>query len=74
VEETVVVFEGSIWVQLGEERRVIGPNDSVIIPPQTPHAWGTEGAQPASMMWVYGGPDPFVDSTYFEGAPPKQRA
>jgi len=26
------------------------------------------------MMWVYGGPDPFADSTYFEGEPPKQRA
>jgi len=25
-------------------------------------------------MWVYGGPDPFADSTYFEGEPPKQRA
>jgi quercetin dioxygenase-like cupin family protein len=43
VEETVVMFEGRIWVQLGEERRVIGPNDTVIIPPLTPHAWGTEG-------------------------------
>jgi hypothetical protein len=25
-------------------------------------------------MWVYGGPDPFADSTYFEGEPPKQYA
>ena len=31
VEETVVMFEGRIWVQLGDERRVIGPNDTVII-------------------------------------------
>jgi len=74
VEETVVMFEGRIWVQLGEERRVIGPNDTVIIPPLTPHAWGTEGTKEARMMWVYGGPDPFADSTYFEGGPPKQRA
>src|SRR5215211_1657754 len=68
VEETVVIFEGRIWVQLGEERRVIGPNDTVIIPPMTPHAWGTEGTEEARMMWVYGGPDPFADSTYFDGA------
>jgi mannose-6-phosphate isomerase-like protein (cupin superfamily) len=74
VEETVVMFEGRIWVQLGEERRVIGPNDTVIIPPLTPHAWGTEGTEEARMMWVYGGPDPFTDSTYFEGQPPKQHA
>jgi quercetin dioxygenase-like cupin family protein len=48
VEETVVMFEGRIWVQLGEERRVIGPNDTVIIPPLTPHAWvhGGNGGGP----------------------------
>src|SRR5215831_8000437 len=42
VEETVVMFEGRIWVQLGEERRVIGPNDTVIIPPPTPLARADE--------------------------------
>ena len=42
--------------------------------PLTPHAWGTEGTEPARMMWVYGGPDPFADSTYLEGEPPKQLA
>ena len=40
----------------------------------TPHAWGTEGTEAARMMWVYGGPDPFADSTYLEGEPPKQHA
>ena len=74
VEETVVMFEGRIWVQLGDERRVIGPNDTVIIPAFMPHAWGTEGTEAARMMWVYGGPDPFADSTYLEGEPPKQHA
>jgi len=74
VEETVVMFEGRIWVQLGDERRVIGPNDTVIIPALIPHAWGTEGTEAARMMWVYGGPDPFADSTYFEGKPPEQHA
>ena len=50
VEETVVMFEGRIWVQLGDERRVIGPNDTVIIPAFMPHAWGTEGTEAARMM------------------------
>jgi len=68
------MFEGKIWVQLGDERRVIGPNDTVIIPAFIPHAWGTEGTETARMMWVYGGPDPFADSTYLEGEPPKQHA
>jgi hypothetical protein len=61
-------------VQRKHERRVIGPNDTVIIPALIPHAWGTEGTEAAQMMWVYGGPDPFADSTYLEGEPPKQHA
>src|SRR5215813_9260528 len=67
VEETVVMFEGRIWVQLGDERRVIGPDDTVIIPAFMPHAWGTEGTEAARMMWVYGGPIPLP-------TPPTSRA
>jgi quercetin dioxygenase-like cupin family protein len=74
VEETVVMFAGRIWVRLGEERHVLGPDDTVIIPPHIPHAWGTEGDEEARMMWVYSGPDPFSDSTYLEGAPPTTHA
>jgi quercetin dioxygenase-like cupin family protein len=70
VEETVVMFEGRIWVQLGAERRVMGPNETVIITPRTPHAWGNEGPEEARMLWVYAGPDPFTDSTYLEGVAP----
>jgi mannose-6-phosphate isomerase-like protein (cupin superfamily) len=58
VEETVVMFEGRIWVQLGDERRVIGPNDTVIIPAYMPHAWGTEGTEAARMIRVYAAPIP----------------
>ena len=52
VEETAVMLEGRIWVQLGDERRIIGPNDTVIIPAFVPHAWGTEGTEAARIMWV----------------------
>ena len=71
---SLLMNRADLWVQLGDERRVIGPNDTVIIPAFIPHAWGTEGTEPARMMWVYGGPDPFADSTYLEGEPPKQHA
>jgi quercetin dioxygenase-like cupin family protein len=52
VEETVVMFAGRVWVRLGDERHVLGPDDTVIIPPHIPHAWGTEGDEEARMMWV----------------------
>ena len=74
VEETVILFEGRISVQLGTERRVIGPHETVIIPPGTPHAWGNDGPGEARMLWVYAGPDPFGDSTYLEGRPPNLHA
>jgi len=49
-------------------------NRADFIPAFMPHAWGTEGTEAARMMWVYGGPDPFADSTYLEGEPRKQHA
>jgi len=68
------MFAGRIWVRLGEERHVLGPDDTVIIPPRVPHAWGNDGDEEARMMWVYSGPDPFSGSTYLEGAPPTTHA
>ncbi len=49
----------------------IGPDDSVVIPPHTPHAWGNAGPGPARMLWVWGGADPFGDATYLAGEAPR---
>ncbi len=73
VEETMLVLEGTVWVQVGEERSTLGPNHTVIIPPGAPHAWGNAGAEVATLLWAFAGPDPFSDSTYLEGAPPVHR-
>jgi quercetin dioxygenase-like cupin family protein len=69
-EETMLVLEGTVWVRLGEERYTVGPHHTVIIPAETPHAWGNSGPGMAKLLWAFGGPDPFRDSTYLEGAPP----
>lgn len=42
VEETMLVLEGTVWVRVGEERYMVGPHHTVIIPPGTPHAWATQ--------------------------------
>ncbi len=73
VEETMLVLEGTVWVQVGEERSTLGPNHTVIIPPGAPHAWGNAGAEVATLLWAFAGPDPFSDSTYLEGEPPVHR-
>ena len=73
VEETMLVLEGVVWVQVGEERTTLGPNHTVIIPAETPHAWGNAGTQEAKLLWAFAGPDPFSDATYLEGEPPVHR-
>jgi quercetin dioxygenase-like cupin family protein len=70
VEETMLVLEGIVWVRIGDERYTVGPQHTVIIPPETPHAWGNSGPDVAKLLWAFGGPDPFSDAVYLEGAPP----
>ena len=39
----MLVLEGTIWAQVGDERYTVVANHTVIIPPHTPHAWGNAG-------------------------------
>jgi quercetin dioxygenase-like cupin family protein len=70
VEETMLVLEGTVWVHVGDERYTVGPQHTVIILAETPHAWGNSGPDVAKLLGAFGGPDPFRDSTYLEGVPP----
>jgi quercetin dioxygenase-like cupin family protein len=73
VEEIMLVLEGTVWVQVGDERATVGPHHTVVIPAGTPHAWGNAGAETAKLLWAFGGPDPFSDAVYLEGEPPQHR-
>ena len=70
VEETMLVLEGTIWAQVGDDKHTVTANHTVIIPPHTPHAWGNAGHKVAKLMWAFAGPDPFGDATYLEGTAP----
>jgi Cupin domain len=65
-----LVLEGTGWVRVGDERYTVGPQHTVIIPAETPHAWGNSRADVAKLSWAFAGPHPFWDSTYLEAAPP----
>lgn len=71
-EELVLVEQGRIWVDLGDTRLWAEPGRCVIIPPGTPHAWGTTGPGIARILFVWPVLDPFAPgkSTYLEGQPP----
>ena len=70
--EVILVEEGEIWVQLGDDRLTATPGKSVIIPPRTPHAWGNAGSAAARILFIWPVLEPFAPgkSTYLEGAPP----
>jgi quercetin dioxygenase-like cupin family protein len=70
VEESVVMFEGRIWIRIGDDTCEVGPEDTAVIPPHTAHAWGNAGPGVARMLWVWGGADPFTHATYLAEKPP----
>jgi quercetin dioxygenase-like cupin family protein len=71
-EEVILVESGQIWAELDKVRLTAGPGQSVIIPPRTPHAWGTVGSDGARVLFIWPVLEPFAPgrSTYLEGAPP----
>ena len=71
-EEVILVEDGQIWAELGDKRVTAGPGQSVIIPPHTPHAWGTAGPGAARVLFIWPVLEPFAPgkSTYLEGVPP----
>ena len=45
-EEIFVVLSGTAALQLGEDRRLAGPGDAVVVPPGAPFTLGCEGDEP----------------------------
>jgi quercetin dioxygenase-like cupin family protein len=71
-EELILVDAGEIWVELGGTRLSAVPGRAVIVPPRTPHAWGTVGSSPSRLLFIWPVLEPFAPgrSTYLEGDPP----
>jgi quercetin dioxygenase-like cupin family protein len=71
-EEVILVEAGQVWVELDKVRLTASLGQVVIIPPHTPHAWGTLGPDTARVLFIWPVLEPFAPgkSTYLEGAPP----
>jgi transcriptional regulator with XRE-family HTH domain len=50
--ENLVVTSGSITVEFGDEREVLGPGDAIVFPADVPHAYVNGAAEPAVMYLV----------------------
>jgi quercetin dioxygenase-like cupin family protein len=71
-EEVILVEQGQIWVEFNNAKLSAAPGQAVIIPPHTPHAWGTLGPDVARVLFIWPVLEPFAPgkSTYLEGSPP----
>ncbi len=69
-EEPVMIFQGLIWVWLADDQYEVGPDDTVVIPPDTPRASGTLDLAQHECCG-FGAEQTFGDATYRQAQPPE---
>ena len=70
VDELIVILEGTLDFRLGDERREVGPNHTVVIPGGVPHGFTVVGDVPARLMGFLPRLGAFTKAVYLEGGPP----
>ena len=55
-DQVVLVLRGEIHAEVGDERELLHPYDSVIVPASMPHRFVNEGREPAFAFTIYGPP------------------
>ena len=69
-DELIVLLEGELEVSLAGETKRVGPDQTVVIPPNVPHGFTVVGSEDARMLAFFPVSDPFDHTTYLEGNPP----
>ena len=70
-DEMIVILEGTLEVQLGDEIQSVGADHTLVIPSRVPHGFSVAGEDKVRILSFYPVPDPFSDTTYLKGVPPK---
>jgi quercetin dioxygenase-like cupin family protein len=73
VDEVIIVLEGTLDVQLGADRRQVGPNHTLVIPGGIPHAFTAVGPTSARAIGFLPKLNVIASTTYLEGQPPYSR-
>ena len=71
-DELIVVLDGTLDVRLGEEVHEVGPDHTVVVPPNVPHAFTVVGPGEAKLLAFFPVPHPFDRTTYLDGTPPQR--
>ena len=53
-DEQVTILEGIADVEIGGEHHIVGVLDTVFVPEGLPHRFVNAGAEPMTILWVYG--------------------
>ena len=70
-DELIVILGGTLEVRLGKEVHRVGPDHTLVIPPDTPHWFTSVGPGHAHILGFFPVSDPFNHTTYLEGTPPE---
>lgn len=73
VDEVLVVLEGEIDVQLGEQRIRVGPEQTISIPCGVPHAFFAIGPRPARFIGFLPRQGAYAAAEYLTDEPPQSR-
>ena len=70
-DELIVILEGTLEAQLGDDVVTVGADHTVVIPPNVPHGFKSVGPGDARIIAFFPIQDPFNHTHYLEGAPPE---
>ena len=70
VDEVIVVIEGTLDVRIGEERLLVGKDQTISVPARTPHAFTVVSPEGARFIAFLPKQGAHVATKYLEGEPP----
>jgi mannose-6-phosphate isomerase-like protein (cupin superfamily) len=70
VDEVIVVIEGTLDVRIGEERLLVGKDQTISVPARTPHAFTVVSPEGARFIAFLPKQGAHVATQYLEGEPP----
>ena len=69
VDELIVVLEGRLEVRVAGQVHEVGPDHTIVVPPDVPHGFTIVGDSDARIITFFPVQDPFNRTEYLEGGP-----
>jgi mannose-6-phosphate isomerase-like protein (cupin superfamily) len=70
VDEVIVVLDGTLDLRIGDQRVLVGRNQTISVPARTPHAFTAVGPEGARFIAFLPRQGAHLATRYLEGAPP----